>query len=107
VLKATEQSCVACHGDQHTDTFEKWRLGLELALNDAEAAYKTAQEEMEKAQAAPQEARSKAAELLKGAEADLRLVKAGNGLHNIAYALELLDSVGSRCREAVDLLSAQ
>jgi hypothetical protein len=107
VLKATEQSCVACHGDQHKDTFEKWKLGIELALADAETAYKSAQEELEKAQSAPEEARNKATELIKSAEADLRLVKTGNGLHNVAYALELLDAVTSRCREAVEMLTTQ
>jgi hypothetical protein len=107
VLKATEQSCIGCHGDQHKDTFEKWKLGIELALTDAETAYKSAQEELEKAKTAPEEARNRAAELLKGAEADLRLVKTGNGLHNIAYALELLDAVSARCREAVETLGAE
>ena len=31
-------------------------------------------------------------------------MKTGNGLHNVAYALELLDAVSSRCREAVEAL---
>jgi nitrate/TMAO reductase-like tetraheme cytochrome c subunit len=107
VLKATEQSCIACHGDQHKDTFEKWKLGIELALSDAEGAYKNARESLEKATTASEEARKKATDLLKSAEADLQLVKVGNGLHNVAYALELLDAVTSRCREAVEALGTQ
>jgi hypothetical protein len=107
VLKATEQSCIACHGDQHKDTFEKWKLGIELALTDAEAAHKSALEALEGASTAPEEARKKAADLIKSAESDLRLVKTGNGLHNVAYALELLDGVTSRCREAVEALGTE
>jgi hypothetical protein len=107
VLKATEQSCIACHGDRHKDTFEKWKLGIELALSEAEAAVKNAHEEIDKAKSASEEARKKATDLVTSAEADLRLVKTGNGLHNVAYALELLDAVSSRCREAVEALEAQ
>jgi nitrate/TMAO reductase-like tetraheme cytochrome c subunit len=102
VLKATEQSCIACHGDRHKDTFEQWKQGIQISLSDAESAYNTAREALDKAANAPEEARKKAAELLAGAEADLRLVKTGNGLHNIAYAIELLDSVAARCREAAE-----
>jgi hypothetical protein len=36
----------------------------------------------------------------------LKLVKAGNGLHNISYAIELLDGVTARCREAAALLES-
>jgi nitrate/TMAO reductase-like tetraheme cytochrome c subunit len=107
VLKATAESCVACHGDKHKDTFEKWKLGVELSLSDAEAAYANAREALDKAKAAPEAARKKAVDLLAGAEADLKLVKAGNGLHNVAYAMELLDSVSSRCREAVEALGTE
>jgi nitrate/TMAO reductase-like tetraheme cytochrome c subunit len=107
VLAATEQSCIACHGDRHKDTFGQWKVGIELALSDAEAAYKEGTESLEKAANAPEEARKKAAELLASAQADLRLVKTGNGLHNVAYALELLDSVTSRCREAVESLGTE
>ena len=57
VLKATEQSCMACHGDRHKDTFEKWKQGIELALADAEAAVKNAREEIEKAKSASEEVR--------------------------------------------------
>jgi hypothetical protein len=104
VLKATEQSCIDCHGDRHKDTFEKWKLGIEVSLSDAEAAYASAKEALDKDEKAPEEARKKATELLASAQADLRLVKTGNGLHNIAYAIELLDSVAARSREATEAL---
>ena len=105
MLKATEQSCIACHGDRHKDTFEKWKLGIELSLGDAETAYKNAREALEEASAGAGGVRKKATDLLTGAEADLKLVKTGNGLHNVAYAIELLDAVTARCREAVEALA--
>jgi hypothetical protein len=107
VLKATEQSCIGCHGDRHQNTFEKWKLGIELAMSDADQAFQTASAALVENESAPQAARKKAADLITSAEADLRMVKTGNGLHNVAYAIELLDAVTSRCREATELLGMQ
>jgi hypothetical protein len=107
VLKATEQSCIDCHGDRHRDTFEKWKLGIELSMGDAEQALQNARQALEQANQAPEEARKKAGELIQSAEKDLQLVKTGNGLHNVAYAIELLDAVTSRCREALSLLATE
>jgi hypothetical protein len=107
VRVATEQSCIACHGDRHKDTFEKWKLGLELAKGDAEQAYKDARKALEEMKTATADVRNKATELLASAEADLRLVQAGNGLHNVAYAIELLDAVTSRCKQAIELLTTK
>jgi hypothetical protein len=32
-------------------------------------------------------------------------VKAGNGVHNVNHAIELLDSVATRCQPAVSILA--
>jgi hypothetical protein len=105
VLKANENSCLACHGDRHADTFEKWKLGLELSMTDAEEAYQNAEKMLAEATTASQAARDEAAELLESSKKDLRLIKRGNGLHNVTYAIELLDSVTSRCQQATAVLS--
>ena len=54
VIKATEDSCIACHGDQHKNTFEKWKMGLEIVKGDAEQAYQEAREMLDKKQEAPE-----------------------------------------------------
>jgi hypothetical protein len=103
-VKATEQSCIACHGDRHKDTFAQWKLGIEITMTDAEEAFKNATTALGEATGVPPDVRSKAEGLVKSAETDLNLVKNGNGLHNVTYAMELLDSVTARCREAIALL---
>jgi nitrate/TMAO reductase-like tetraheme cytochrome c subunit len=103
---ATVESCIACHGDRHKDTFEKWKLGLELSLTDAEQAFSEARKALD-ASKAPEDVRKKVAALLAGAEADLKMVKSGNGLHNVAYAIELLDAVTARSREAAEALGGK
>jgi hypothetical protein len=107
VFKGTLSGCIACHGDRHTDTFEKWKLGLEFSQTDADEAYANARQMLEEATDASDDARRKATDLLTAAEADLRLIKRGNGLHNVMYSMELLESVARRSREAMAALSEQ
>jgi len=106
VLQATLNGCIACHGDRHSATFEKWKLGLELVQGDAEQAYAAAKKLLDESQGLPEETRRKANEILLAAHADLMLVKRGNGLHNVTYAMEVLDSVTQRAQQASALLSA-
>jgi hypothetical protein len=47
----------------------------------------------------------KAVELLNAAKADLRLVKTGNGIHNVMYSIALLDSVAARCQQAMAIMA--
>jgi nitrate/TMAO reductase-like tetraheme cytochrome c subunit len=98
--------CTTCHGDKHADTFEKWKLGIELSREDAEQAYTNAQTLFDEASDLPAESRQQVSDLLAAAKADLEMVRGGNGLHNVTYAMELLDSVTQRCQEAAELLEA-
>jgi hypothetical protein len=105
VVRATLSGCVACHGDQHSDTFEQWKQGLEVFLGDAEEAYAAAQKMLDESTELPAEAREKASELLAGAKADLLLVKRGNGVHNVTYSIEVLDAVTQRSQQAQAILT--
>lgn len=102
--KATVQACVNCHGDRHKDTYDQWKQAIEFGVTEAEEAQQTARKALEDAKDAPPDVRKKAEKLIADAETDLRLVKTGNGMHNVTYAMELLDAVTSRCREAAGLL---
>jgi hypothetical protein len=105
VSKAGLGGCLVCHGDRHADTFEKWKLGLELVQTDADEAYANAQKMLEEAKTLPEDVRKKVTELLTAANSDLQLVKRGNGLHNVTYAMEILDSVTTRARQASSMIS--
>jgi hypothetical protein len=103
--RGTVSGCIACHGDRHSVTFEKWKKGLELVQLDANEAYEKAKKALQQAKEIDPEARRKAADLLNAAAADLQLVKRGNGVHNVTYSIELLDSVTRRCQQATAILS--
>ncbi|MFI5455949.1 MAG: cytochrome c3 family protein [Isosphaerales bacterium] len=107
VLVATQRACVTCHDEQYLQTFEQWKQAMETSLSDARQAFQKAHDTLVKATAAPPEARAKAEELLASAKADLSLIRRGNGVHNITYALQLLDGVSARCSDAVKALAAK
>lgn len=104
VVAATQSGCIACHGDQHSDKFEQWKLGLELIQGDADQAFESAQALLDAGGSLPEDVRMRAAALLDEAKADLQLVKRGNGVHNVTYAIEVLDSVTQRAQQAQSLL---
>jgi len=107
VLQATLTGCIACHGDRHTETFEKWKLGLEVVQGDAEAAYAKARKALDESKDLPDQTRRKVEELLTAARTDLQLIQRGNGLHNVTYAMEVLDSVAQRAGQAEALLTQE
>lgn len=103
-MRGAVNGCIACHGDRHADTFKKWKQGLELTLADAQEAYDKAVRMVGKAKNMDPEARRKVDDLLRGVQADLQLVKVGNGVHNVMYSMDLLESVTKRCQQAVKML---
>jgi nitrate/TMAO reductase-like tetraheme cytochrome c subunit len=107
VYRGSLSGCIACHGDSHSDTFEKWKKSLQVLLMDAEDAYTNAQKMLEGAKDIKPEVRQQATNLLSGAHHDLLLVKRGNGVHNVMYAIDLLDSITQRCQQAVALVSGE
>jgi predicted CXXCH cytochrome family protein len=107
VLAATKSACIACHGEEYAQTFEQWKEALDTSTRDAQEAVEKARAALEKASTGPAEARVKAEQLVNSAEADLQLVQRGHGVHNIMYALQLLDSVTARCGEAEEALAAE
>jgi nitrate/TMAO reductase-like tetraheme cytochrome c subunit len=105
--KATIEACVTCHGDRHKDTFEQWKQAMEFTLGDAEEARQALQTALDQAKNIPEDVRAQIEKLKAEADADLKLVKTGNGLHNVTYAMELLDAVASKYREAAGLVPTE
>jgi nitrate/TMAO reductase-like tetraheme cytochrome c subunit len=107
VVRAAASGCVTCHGERYADTFKKWKQGLELSLMDAGEAYEKASKALAKVKDISPEVRTKVTAALAGAQADLQLVKTGNGVHNVMYSMELLDSVTARCQQVTSTLAKE
>ncbi len=80
-------------------------MGLEFVSEDAEKTYQQARQLLDEKKDLPAETRQQAAELVDASASDLHMVKLGNGMHNVTYAMELLDSVTSRCQKAIQLMN--
>ena len=107
VLVATQRACVSCHGEEYVPKFDQWKLSLEDSLKETQKAYQKAHDAVAKAATAPADARKKSERLLAEAAADLQTIQNGNGIHNITYALQMLDGISARCGEAVKALPAK
>jgi len=89
--KTTEQACVECHGKRIEGTLEEWESVLVEMLDEtrqelakAEKAYQVMPDDH------PQKAEAKA--LLETAQYNSDFVGKAHGVHNIEYAMELLDN---------------
>ncbi|MCA9061735.1 MAG: NapC/NirT family cytochrome c [Planctomycetaceae bacterium] len=107
VVKASQKTCAACHGDRYAEMFDQWKAGVEFTLEDAETTFREARKQIEENTEATEAQKARALELLRIAEEDLRLVKLGNGIHNVTYAIELLDSVSAHSQSALEALTAE
>jgi hypothetical protein len=91
LIQATESTCIACHGEDYRRLFDQWLKEIGSYLQEADAALARVDQVV-----AEQTARGAApapgiAAVIERARTNLHLVRAGNGIHNKNYALELLD----------------
>jgi nitrate/TMAO reductase-like tetraheme cytochrome c subunit len=80
--QANEVSCMSCHGPKYLTIYRSWQVGLVKRLEGVKAQL----EETKKKLAGRDGA------LLADAEANVALVEQGHGIHNPAYARNLLES---------------
>jgi hypothetical protein len=105
-LKGALTGCVACHADRQNKTFEQWKQGVKVYLADAEEAYEKARAMFGKVKDPSPKTRAEVEKILRGMKSDLTLVKRGNGVHNVMYSIELLESVNKRSDKVISLLTA-
>jgi nitrate/TMAO reductase-like tetraheme cytochrome c subunit len=106
-VHAAVTGCLACHPQRYANTFKQWQQGLESSLTDAQEAYEKATKALARAKNLSSEVRTKVTAVLAGARADLQLVKSGNGVHNVTYSIDLLDSVTRRCEQTQSTLAKE
>ncbi|HVP11811.1 MAG TPA: NapC/NirT family cytochrome c [Phycisphaerae bacterium] len=107
LIKATESTCIACHGADYERLFEQWQNEIGTYLKEAEEALKRVDDRIEALNKAGTAIPDRVADLVKDARQNVEFVKAGNGLHNKNYALELLDIAIRDLDEAVNILLKQ
>ena len=79
---------------------------MKVYLADAEEAYEKARAMFGKVKDPSPKTRAEVEKSLRGMKSDLTLVKRGNGVHNVMYSIELLESVNKRSDKVISLLTA-
>lgn len=99
LIRATREGCVACHSSDYMQMFDAWRHEIETYLLEAEANLarltSVAQQREQAGQALP----AALLEKIGDARHDVLLVRNGGGMHNRAYALQLLDTARQKLQE--------
>jgi len=101
--KAIGEACVDCHGEGFDETLKYWKTFLSKMENDTNQRIYNVQKvlyDSEKAQGKPSDVkRSKT--LLNEARHNFSLVNLGRGVHNIEYAIKLLNIANNKTEQAL------
>jgi len=92
LIKATEDTCTACHGNDYRRLFEQWMGEITNNLKEAEAALVRVDERLKAVKDQGVTLNAERQAKLDQARANIDFVKKGNGVHNKTYALHLLDT---------------
>lgn len=96
--RASEVSCMSCHGPKYLTIYQTWQMGLQNRLEGAKAELQAARKKVETSSSDGSQR-----DLLKEAEDNILLVERGRGIHNPSYAVDLLDGAH---RSSVAVLTA-
>jgi hypothetical protein len=91
-FKATQESCNYCHGTKYDGALDSWKRQIDAHLKRAEEAYAGA--------LAASDGSLRVKRLLDDADHNIRLVKLGHGVHNLAYSTALLNAAIEWCNQA-------
>jgi nitrate/TMAO reductase-like tetraheme cytochrome c subunit len=101
--KAIGEACVDCHGEGFDETLKHWKTFLSKMENDTNQRIYNVQKvlyDSEKAQGKPSDVK-RAKTLLNEARHNFSLVNLGRGVHNIEYAIKLLNIANNKTEQAL------
>jgi len=105
LVKATEATCIACHGADYECLFQQWRDEIDTYLKEAEKAQANVEKLIEEWRSRGTAVPASVTAAFEEAGINVRLVRAGNGIHNKTYALALLDVAVRKLDEAAGVLT--
>lgn len=91
LIQATEQTCIACHGNDYKQLFHQWLGELDSSVKEAETTLLRVDERIRMLTDQGRTIDPEIEKLVTQARHNIHFVKTGNGIHNKNYALQLLD----------------
>lgn len=104
LLRATSQACVDCHSEDYGQLFEQWRSEISTYLVESEARLVETQKLVERRRQAGLAISSEVETLMSQAAENVHLVKAGAGIHNRFFSLQVLDTARRQLDTVVERL---
>jgi formate-dependent nitrite reductase cytochrome c552 subunit len=93
VMRASAGTCVQCHSKDYEKMLELWKRELVRDIKKTQEMEREALEVLARSMADQTgEKLAEAEEMLRKAQENLNIVKAGNGIHNVKYSIALLDA---------------
>ncbi len=106
LIKAAASACVACHDEQYRSILDQWIHEIANRLKECDETLKNLDQRIAQARSEGHDIPPRVMDLTAQARAHVDFLQLGNGIHNRAYALLLLDISEGNLREASDLLPA-
>jgi len=103
--EAPPAACMNCHGTQFNTMLAQWKASMRKRLAQILPVLKRAKTEILSSRA-PADSVKKALAKYEDANFNVRLVRYGKGVHNIAYSEELLRAALVRLREAMKVIGS-
>ena len=103
--EAPPAACMNCHGTKFNTMLTRWKASMSQRLRKILPVLKRARMEILSAKASP-EALKRALAKYEDAAFNVKLVRYGKGVHNIAYSEDLLRVAVTRLREAMRLVGS-
>lgn len=94
--RASEVSCMSCHGPKYMAIYRSWQLGVQKRLEGVKAEFAEAKKRI-----AAKDGQATAAVAAR-VEANINLVEQGHGIHNPAYARDILEAAHRGNREMLE-----
>lgn len=100
--RATEKACLDCHGADMKGTLGQWQEIMSETLSEAQAQLGLAEKAyLSLAEEHPQKAKAK--ELLEVARHNCEFVAKARGVHNVEYAMDLLDKASGNAAQVISI----
>lgn len=105
LVRATQQGCAGCHGDDYIRMFDQWKFEIQTYVKEGDANWSRVSQLAEAARKSGKTVAADVAAALGRAKTNLDLVRNGGGMHNRQFALQLIDAARRDIASAEGLLA--
>lgn len=107
LIEASQAACATCHGDDYRTLFDQSLAELKTYLDEVQAILTRVESAIASAKVAGRPIPEDVTRRVEEAQANLAFIRAGNGIHNKNYSLQILDVCRRDLESAADALGVR